>query len=216
MVLAPSARHARDGGVLVALVVALALVLAVVRPAAAAPMIGQPAPAFTGTDSNGNLVSLADLRGKVVVLEWTNHDCPFVRRHYDAASMQALQEGAKADGVVWLSIISSAPGEQGHVSAAEANRLTTKRSAHPAAVILDPDGTIGRLYDAKTTPHMYIIDATGVLVYMGAIDDQPRNLGADPLTARNYVSGALAQIKAGQPVDPAMTQPYGCSVKYRG
>lgn len=198
------------------LLAVLLLAVAVTSPAAAQPAIGQPAPAFTGTTADGRTVSLADYRGRVVVLEWTNHDCPFVRRHYDAASMQALQDEAAAADVVWLSVISSAPGEQGHVTAAEAQRLSGKRNARPAAVILDPDGVIGRAYEAKTTPHMFVIDANGILVYMGAIDNEPRNLGADPLRADNYVRQALAALAAGKPVTPAVTQPYGCSVKYRG
>jgi Peroxiredoxin len=186
------------------------------RIAFALPAVGQPAPMFTGTDSNGRTVSLSDFRGKTVVLEWTNHECPFVGRHYGSGNMQALQKQATADGVVWLSIVSSAPGEQGSVTPAEANALTQSRNAAPTAVILDPSGTIGHAYDAKTTPHMFVIDPDGLLVYMGAIDDQPRNAGADPGRARNYVRDALAALKAGQPVTDAVTQPYGCSVKYKG
>lgn len=184
--------------------------------AVAAPTVGQPAPSFTGTDSNGKSVSLADYRGKTVVLEWTNHECPFVQRHYDSGNMQALQKSAAADGVVWLTIISSAPGEQGNVTPAKANELTTDRGASPTAVILDPSGTIGHAYNAKTTPHMFVIDPSGTLVYMGAIDDQPRNTGANPAQAHNYVRESLASIKAGQPVAEAVTQSYGCSVKYKG
>lgn len=201
------------------LLTAACLLLALVigaRAAVAGPTIGQPAPAFIGTDSNGHTVCLADLHGKTVVLEWTNNECPFVQRHYHSGNMQALQKEAAADGVVWLSIISSAPDEQGNVTADEANALTHSRGANPAAVILDPSGTIGRAYGAKTTPHMFIIDPGGILVYMGAIDDQPRNTGADPASAHNYVRDALEALKAGQPVPIAVTQPYGCSVKYGG
>lgn len=199
------------------MVTAACLLLAIVvsaEIAVASPAVGQPAPAFTGTDSNGRTVSLADLRGKTVVLEWTNHECPFVQRHYHSGNMQALQKAAAADGIVWLSIISSAPDEQGNIKPEEANALTASRGAAPAAVILDPSGTIGRAYGARTTPHMFVIDPNGILVYMGAIDDQPRNTGAAPATATNYVREALAALKAGQPVPNPVTQPYGCSVKY--
>jgi peroxiredoxin len=184
--------------------------------AAPSPAPGQPAPGFSGTDSSGRPVSLslADYRGSIVVLEWTNHDCPFVRRHYDTGNMQALQRQAKKDGVVWLTVVSSAPGEQGYVTGKEADALTTARSASPTAVVLDPSGEIGHAYGAKTTPHMFVIDPAGMLVYMGAIDDQPRNFGADPARANNYVRTALAAVKSGQPVANAITQPYGCSVKY--
>lgn len=197
---------------------ALALLFAVVMATAAAhgagPAIGQPAPAFTGTDADGKTVSLADFRGRIVVLEWTNHECPFVRRHYDSGHMQALQREATSDGIVWLSIVSSAPGEQGYITGLEAHTLTTERTAAPTAVILDPSGDIGRAYQAKTTPHMFVIDPAGILVYMGAIDDEPRNIAANPDKAHNYVQEAIAAVKAGQPVATASTQSYGCSVKY--
>ena len=183
---------------------------------AANPVIGQPAPAFSGTDTDGRAVSLSELKGRTVVLEWTNHECPFVGRHYGSGQMQALQSAASADGVTWITIISSAPGEQGYVTAAEANQLTASRGAKPTDVILDPDGDIGRAYGAKTTPHMYVIDPAGVLVYAGAIDDQPRNAGADPATARNYVKEALAAVKEGKAPAVTATQPYGCSIKYKG
>ncbi len=183
---------------------------------AASPAIGQPAPQFSGTDTGGNTVSLAELKGHPVVLEWTNHECPFVGRHYGSGHMQALQATATADGVTWLTIISSAPGEQGYVTASEADRLTAGRGAKPTEVILDPDGVIGRAYGAKTTPHMYVIDPAGVLVYDGAIDDQPRTAGADPAQARNYVKEALAAVKQGRTPDVAVTQPYGCAIKYKG
>lgn len=200
---------------LVAAALAVTMVLIGAPIAFAAPTIGQPAPAFTGTDTHGNTVSLGDLRGKVVVLEWSNHECPFVGRHYGSGNMQALQKAAVADGVVWLTIVSSAPDEQGSITAAAANELTTKRGAAPTAVILDPSGEIGHAYGAKTTPHMFVIDATGILVYDGAIDDQPRNAGADPATARNYVKEALAAVKEGKAPAVAVTQPYGCSIKYK-
>lgn len=183
-------------------------------PVRANAQVGQPAPVFAGTDSKGRVHRLADYRGKTVVLEWTNHDCPYVRKHYGSGNMQQLQRQAAADGVIWLSVISSAPGKQGHVTARQADELTRSRGAAPHAVILDERGEIGRLYAAKTTPHMYIIDARGTLVYMGGIDDRPSADPADIPDARNYVAMALAELKAGKPVSQALTRPYGCSVKY--
>ena len=180
----------------------------------AAPKIGQPAPDFKAVDSHGASHDLGDYRGKIVVLEWTNHQCPFVRKHYETSNMQALQKEATEAGVTWLSVISSPPGEQGYVSDAEANALTTKRKASPTAVLLDPQGEVGRLYDARTTPHMYIIDAEGTLVYMGGIDDKPSTQHADVKTATNYVRVALDEVRQGKSVSTPVTRPYGCSVKY--
>jgi peroxiredoxin len=180
----------------------------------AAVRVGQPAPDFSGTDSRGQSHTLADYRGQVVVLEWTNHDCPYVRKHYDSDNMQAHQREAAENNVVWLSVISSAPGKQGHVTAAEAEALTTSRKASPSAVILDPAGDIGRLYGARTTPHMYIIDRDGTLAYMGGIDDIVSTDPADIPRATAYVRLALAEVIAGKPVQRAVTRPYGCSVKY--
>lgn len=176
--------------------------------------VNQPAPDFTAVDSNGKEHRLSDFRGKTVVLEWTNHDCPYVRKHYDSGNMQALQKTATGKGIVWLSIISSAPGKQGHVSGAEANRLTSSRNAAPTAVLLDESGEIGRLYGAKTTPHMYIIDDGGELVYMGGIDSIPSSDTNDIARATNYVDVALNALSSGQPIEDAVTRPYGCSVKY--
>jgi hypothetical protein len=195
---------------------AMMILLLAVRPAATAPGLapGQPAPGFTGTTTAGHPVSLADYRGSIVVLEWTNHECPFVRRHYDSGNMQALQKQATESGVAWLTIVSSAPGAQGYVTGEEADALTRSRNASPTAVILDPSGEIGHAYGAKTTPHMFVVDPARTLVYMGAIDDQPRNFGADPARANNYVRAALAAVESGQPVATAVTQPYGCSLKY--
>ena len=181
----------------------------------AAASVGQPAPDFNGTLSDGATVSLSALRGKTVVLEWTNHDCPYVRKHYGAGNMQAQQKAAKDDGVVWLSIISSAPGKQGHVDAATANQLTRSRGAEPTGVVLDPEGEIGNSYGARTTPHMYIVDASGVLRFMGGIDSIPSSNSDDIARATQYVPIALAQLAAGEEVNPAVTRPYGCSVKYR-
>jgi peroxiredoxin len=196
-----------------ALTVAATLAAASGRAAAAAA-IGQPAPTFTAGATNGSNVSLAEHRGKIVVLEWTNHECPYVRKHYETGNMQALQKDAKAKDVVWLTVISSAPGEQGHVTAAQADELTRSREAVPTAVLLDPRGTVGRLYDAKVTPHMYVIDPKGVLMYAGAIDDRPTTRRADVQTAQNYVRVALAAVMAGQPVKTPVTRAYGCTVKY--
>jgi peroxiredoxin len=180
----------------------------------AAPRVGEPAPDIEGVDSRGEVHRLADYRGKIVVLEWTNHDCPFVRKHYGAGNMQDQQREAAAQGVVWLSVISSAPGKQGHVSPQEADELTRKRDAHPDAVILDPEGKIGRSYAAKTTPHMFIIDAAGTLVYMGGIDSISSANPDDIPRATQYVRVALQEMAAGKPVSSAVTKPYGCSVKY--
>jgi peroxiredoxin len=182
--------------------------------AIAKPEIGKAAPDFAGVDSKGNSVKLSDLRGKTVVLEWTNHECPYVRKHYGAGNMQKLQADAARDGVVWLSVISSDKGEQGNVSGAEADRLTTSRNAAPAHVILDEKGKIGRAYEARTTPHMYVIDPEGKLVYMGGIDDKPNTNTADIATAKNYVRLALEAVKAGRPVETPVARPYGCSIKY--
>ncbi len=165
-------------------------------------------------DTRGKVHRLADYRGKIVVLEWTNHDCPFVRKHYDAGNMQDQQREAAAQGVVWLSVISSAPGKQGHVSPEEADELTRNRDAQPHAVILDTEGKIGRSYAAKTTPHMFIIDAAGKLVYMGGIDSISSANPDDIPRATQYVRIALQEMAAGKPVSSPVTKPYGCSVKY--
>jgi peroxiredoxin len=180
----------------------------------AAATVGQPAPSFTALATNGGNVSLADHRGKIVVLEWTNHECPYVRKHYESGNMQALQKDARAKDIVWLTVISSAPGEQGHVTAAQADELTRARQAVPTAVLLDPQGTVGRMYDAKVTPHMYVINTKGVLMYAGAIDDRPSTRRADVQTAQNYVRVALEAVMAGQPVKTPITRAYGCTVKY--
>lgn len=184
------------------------------KTALAAPSVGQPAPVFTGVDTTGKSHSLADFEGKTVVLEWTNHDCPYVMKHYGSGNMQALQKQAAADGVVWLTVISSASGKQGHVSPDQANRIAAERGASPAAILLDPEGAIGRAYDARTTPHMYVIDGAGTLVYMGGIDDRPTADRADVDGANNHVVAALADVAAGREVRTPTSRPYGCSVKY--
>jgi peroxiredoxin len=178
------------------------------------PDIGKPAPPFTAVDSNGKTWSLADLKGKVVVIETTNHDCPYVRKHYNAKNMQDQQREAAAKGIVWLTSASSAKGEQGYVTAAEANQLTTSRDASPAAVLLDPQSKIARAYGATVTPHMYIIDANGVLVYKGGIDSIPSSSVADIPKAKQYVRVALGEVLAGKPVTDSSTRAYGCTLKY--
>lgn len=180
----------------------------------ASPEVGAPAPAFTGVDTAGKTWALEELAGQPVILEWTNHDCPYVKKHYDAGNMQALQREATENGYVWLSVISSAPGKQGHVSADEADALTADRDAAPTAVILDADGEIGRAYGARTTPHMYLIDEAGMLIFMGGIDDRATTNPADIPDSTNYVRLAMAEREAGEPLSQPVTRPYGCSVKY--
>jgi peroxiredoxin len=183
-------------------------------PAWAVPRVGAPAPTFTAGATSGQNVGLAEYQGKIVVLEWTNHDCPYVRKHYDTGNMQALQKEATGQGVTWLTIISSAPGTQGHVSPSQADELTVKRNASPSAVLLDPTGVVGRMYGATNTPHMYVIDRTGTLVYAGAIDDKPTSRRGDVPGAQNYVRLALQSVATGQPVKTPVTRAYGCTVKY--
>ncbi len=175
---------------------------------------GDPAPGFTAVDSNGKQQKLADYKGKYVVLEWHNQGCPYTKKHYDSGNMQRLQKESTEKGVVWLTVISSAPGKQGFVTPAQENEYLKQMKAEPTAVLMDPAGTLGRLYDAKTTPHMYIIDPKGTLIYQGAIDDRPTSDQKDLQGAKNYVETALAESMAGKPVTEAATRPYGCSVKY--
>ncbi|MBX6358734.1 thioredoxin family protein [Pseudacidobacterium ailaaui] len=184
--------------------------------AAFAVRVGGPAPDFTGTDSNGKTHRLSDFRGKFVVLEWTNKDCPYTRKHYESGNMQALQREWTARGVVWLTILSSAPGHQGYMTAAEENAYLAREKASPTAAILDPTGAIGHEYEAKTTPHMFVIDPSGKIIYEGAIDDHPTTDPADIKSSKNYVSAALTEAMKGQPVAVSYTRPYGCSVKYAG
>ena len=198
----------------IAFVAFAVLAVAGPRPVNAVAVVGQPAPAFTLTDSNGKAHSLADLKGKTVVLEWWNHECPFVGKHYGSGNMQKLQRDWTAKGVVWLTVSSSAPGKQGHVDAAKANALMKEKGGAPNAVLLDHDGKVGKAYGAKTTPHMFVIDGKGTVLYAGGIDDKPSTDQADIATAKNLVSAALAEMTAGKPVTTATSQPYGCSVKY--
>lgn len=178
------------------------------------PKVGAPAPSFTALDSNGRQVSLADLKGKTVVLEWTNDECPFVMKHYGGQAMQALQKKWTDRGVTWLTVLSSAPGEQGYADGAKANRLTADRGAAPTAVLLDPKGDVGRAYGAQVTPHMYVVKPDGVLAYMGGIDDKPSARIEDLKTARNHIDAALSELAEGKPVSVTTARPYGCTVKY--
>jgi len=210
------ANHGGSTRLMTVLGAALAAValLASARTAAADAVVGQAAPAFTLTGTDGKAHSLSEFQGKYVVLEWVNHDCPFVKKHYGSGNMQKLQKKYTAEGVVWLSINSSAPGKQGNFPPAEADALTKEKKASPTALLLDPDGTVGKAYGAKTTPHMYVIDPKGTLVYAGGIDDKPSTDAADIAGARNHVDQALSEALAGKPVTVASSTPYGCSVKY--
>lgn len=180
----------------------------------AAPVAGKPAPAISLPDMDGKTVRLADFKGKFVVLEWVNFDCPFVGKHYGSGQMQALQKKYTAQDVVWITICSSAKGKQGHVTGPEAAALVAERDAAPSRFLLDPKGAVGKAYAAKTTPHMFVIDPKGVLLYDGAIDDKPSTRREDLATAKNYVVAALDAAMAGTSVETSRTQPYGCSVKY--
>lgn len=187
---------------------------ALATPALAQPTIGQPAPAFQAKDADGRTRSLSEFKGRTVVLEWTNEGCPYVQKHYNSGNMQRLQKQAVKDGAVWLTVISSAPEMQGHLTGPQAKAWKAKAGAASTAVLLDPTGVVGRAYEAKTTPHMFIVDKAGTLVYMGGIDDKPSSDPASLKGARNYVSAALADVKAGRAVAQPATRSYGCSVKY--
>ena len=184
-------------------------------PLAFAATIGEPAPNFTLTDSNGASHSLADYKGKIVVLEWNNPECPFVKKHYGSGNIPKQQMDATANGVVWLVINSAAAGKQGHVDGTAANGFIAQYHGKPSAYLLDTDGKVGHLYGAKTTPHMFIIDPNGILIYKGAIDDRPTTDKEDVKGARNYVLNALDEAMAGHSVAEPVTQSYGCSVKYK-
>src|SRR5205807_4727336 len=183
-------------------------------PWARAVKVGESAPDFQAIDSNGLQQKLSQYRGKFVVLEWHNNGCPYTKKHYESGNMQRLQKQWTDKGVVWFTVISSAPGSQGYVTAAQENEYMQKMHAVPTAALLDPKGEIGHLYGAKTTPHMFVINLQGQLIYNGAIDDKSTSDPSDISGAKNYVSEALQEAKAGQPVALATTRPYGCSVKY--
>jgi len=196
------------------LVIACGLVVATAGLSFAETEVGKSAANFTLPDTNGKTRTLADFKGKFVVLEWYQPDCPFVRKHYNSGNMQSLQKEYTAKGVVWLTIDSSAPGEEGNYPAKKLNQIASRDGAARTALLLDPDGKVGRLYGAKTTPDMYIIDPTGTLVYEGAIDDKRSTDLADVKTATNYVKTALDAAMTGKTVPTTATRPYGCSVKY--
>jgi hypothetical protein len=177
--------------------------------------VGAPAPGFTATDSNGKTHTLSEYAGKFVVLEWTNRGCPYTMKHYDSGNMERLQHEWTARGVIWLSVISSAPGQQGYVNAVEENAYLKQMNAAPTAALLDPAGALGHLYDAKTTPQIFIINSQGVLIYDGAIDNRPSTDPSDIAGAKNYASLALQEAMAGKTVSIATSRPYGCSVKYK-
>lgn len=199
-------------------IAAASLALAFVSShAMAEPIIDKAAPTFSGTAADGTTISLADLKGKTVVLEWTNHDCPYVVKHYDKSSnIPNLQKAAVADDVVWLQVISSAPGKQGNVDGVTAIKLNEKRGATPSNTILDEEGSIGKLYNAKTTPHIFVINPEGVLVYKGGIDSIKTADPADISKATPYVKEALEALAAGKKIANPSTAPYGCSIKYAG
>jgi len=193
---------------------AFALVLLLVLPVVAAIQVSEGAPNFTATESNGHQHSLAQYKGKYVVLEWHNQGCPYTKKHYDSGNMQKLQKLWTGKGVAWFTVISSAPGEQGYVTAAQENDYLKRMGAAPTAVLLDPNGDLGHLYGAKTTPHMFVINPQGQLIYQGAIDNKPTPEESDIAGATNYVSAALEESMAGKPVAVTASRPYGCSVKY--
>lgn len=173
-----------------------------------------PAPDFSAQTSAGKQIKLSDYKGKIVVLEWTNHGCPFVKKHYESKNMQGLQKEFTAKNIVWISVNSSAPGKEGSVDAAKAEKEKKEFDAAPTAIVLDSKGEIGKLYSAQTTPHMFVINEKGVLVYQGAIDDKPSTDLEDIKPAKNYVRAALEATMAGKKIEVAQTKAYGCSVKY--
>lgn len=189
-------------------------VLVLGRDAEAAVETGAAAPAFSISDASGNTRTLGEFAGRTLVLEWTNFGCPYVRKHYDSGNMQTLQQEAAAAGVAWLQVISSAPGEQGHLDGPGALARVQTDNAHPLATLLDPAGAVGRAYGARTTPHMFVINGDGRVVYQGAIDDRPTARPSSLQGATNYVRAALADLAANRAVAVAQTTPYGCSVKY--
>lgn len=176
--------------------------------------LDQPAPAFSATTADGRTLDLASLRGKTVVLEWTNHECPYVKKHYDSGNIPAQQKDATGQGIVWLQVISSAPGTQGHVDGPTATKLNAARSAAPSGTLFDPTGAIGKAYGAQTTPHLFIVTPDGKLAYKGGIDSIATNKKDDIAKADPYVKLALADLAAGRKVAQASTKPYGCSIKY--
>lgn len=181
---------------------------------AEAATVGEAAPAFTATTAEGKTVSLSDFAGKIVVLEWHNKGCPFVVKHYDSGNMQALQKEMTEKDIVWLTVNSSAEGQQGYETGEEALKTAADSKAAATHILIDAKGEIGKAYDAKTTPHMFVVDKEGKLAYAGAIDDRASFKQEDIEGAKNYVREAVAALEAGKPVETASTKPYGCSVKY--
>jgi peroxiredoxin len=179
-----------------------------------AAKVGDAAPNFSAAGSDGKTYRLSDYRGKFVVLEWHNNGCPYTQKHYESGNMQRLQKEWTEKGVVWLTVISSAPGAQGYVTADQENAYKQRMKATPTAVLLDASGEVGHLYNAKTTPQMVIINPQGTLVYDGAIDDHPTSDSSDIPQSKNYVELALSEATAGKPVGISTSRPYGCSVKY--
>ena len=191
-----------------------ALMFAALPAVAATAVVGQPAPAFSVTDSSGKAVSLADFKGKTVVLEWVNPGCPYVRKHYDSANMQATQKSATGSGVVWLAVNSTAPGHYDYKKPGDMAAWMQSQKAAATHTLMDSDGKTGKAYGARTTPHMYIVDAKGTLAYAGGIDDTPSANPADVKTAKNHVNAALVDLAVGKAVSQPVTRPHGCSVKY--
>ncbi len=200
---------------LLASLITASLPFTAMSTAYAAATVGQPAPTFALSDTNGKAVNLADYKGKTVVLEWHNPECPFVKKHYDSANMQGLQSKYTKDGVVWLAVSSTEPGHQDYRKPEVLNGILKTSKASPTAYLMDESGKTGQSYGAKTTPHMYIINPQGTLVYAGGIDDKRSANIADIKTAKNYVAAALDEMKAGKPVSVSTSAPYGCSVKYK-
>lgn len=198
-----------------AIIALLSSVLTTTLLAIDSPPVGAAAPAFSLTDSKGKTETLSQYKGKYVVLEWFNPECPFVKKHYGSGNMQKLQEEYTGKGVVWLSIDSSAPGAEGNLTATQADKVMTDWKTHQTALLLDPEGKAGRAYGAKNTPHMFVINPDGKVIYEGAIDSKRTPNPADIPSSTNYVKVALDESMAGKPVTNASTQPYGCSVKYQ-
>ena len=198
------------------LCIAVVSTLLVVGAAHAAPAVGQKAPDFTLTDTTGKTVKLGNFKGKHVVLEWNNPGCPYVRRHYDSANMQTLQKEVTAKNVVWLAINSTADAHPDYLTPVQLGRWMTQQKAVPSATLMDEDGKVGQAYGARTTPHMYVVDPQGQLIYAGGIDNQPSARGAEQKNATNYVRLAVNEALAGKALSKPVTAPYGCSIKYKG
>ena len=202
-------RHTFTG--LATLVVSLSLA----APALGAPAVGQKAPEFTLTDTAGKTVKLADFKGKHVVLEWNNPGCPYVRKHYDSANMQALQKEVTGKQVIWLAINSTADSHPDYLTPAQLGRWMVQQKAAPTATLMDEDGSVGKAYGARTTPHMYMVDPKGTLIYAGGIDSNASYSAESIKSATNYVRQGVNEALAGKPLSKAVTAPYGCSVKYK-